>query len=241
MAGPSGERLYGLSDVTGKLFMFDPASRDVDVVGEIDDFARFSHELIVGPDGCIYACGTAGHLVRYDPDGGGPEKTGLFLPGMAGRAQYSGVGAWACDPTTGRIYAGDVADGVLSTINVRRGEVRVLGKPTAQPHIRSLTVAADGRVYGTAGRRDTISHLFVYNPSTREMRDLGVLTAGTERRWYGYEFDCAITGEDGRIYFGESDRISHLFLYFPPRPPVTGTEATHLRRVEHVHGSGSEL
>jgi len=24
-----------------------------------------------------------------------------------------------------------------------------------------------------------------------------------------------VTGHDGRIYFGESDRISNLFMYFP--------------------------
>jgi len=34
--------------------------------------------------------------------------------------------------------------------------------------------------------------------------------------WHGYEFDAACTGEWGEIYLGESDRVSHLFLYFPP-------------------------
>lgn len=39
---------------------------------------------------------------------------------------------------------------------------------------------------------------------------------GMDRVWHGYEFDAACTGEFGEVYLGESDRIGHLFLYFPP-------------------------
>ena len=235
------KRLYGLSDVSGSLFTVDLPDEKVTIRGQVDDLPRFSPHLLLGPDRCVYACGTAGHLVRYDPSREEFEDTGLFLPSMRGRAQYSEVGAWVMDENTGQIYAGDVADGLLSAIDPRRGEVRILGKPVAQPHIRSLTVAPDGRVYGTAGQRGAISHLFCYTPATRELRDLGVMTAGTERRWYGYEFDCAVAGEDGRLYFGETDRISHLFVYFPPMQPVTGTTASHLHRPKRIGPTGSEL
>ena len=236
----STKRLYGLSDKTGTLFSVDVAGGRVETHSPIDELGRFSRQLILGPDGLVYGCGTAGQIVRFEPESGTLENIPIYLPTMAGRGQYAQVGAWAIDAVSGLIYAGDVADGLLSVIDVRKGQVRTLGKPTAQPHIRALAVAPDGRVYGAAGLRDTMCHLFCYTPGqTRsqsehvagsqddlpqisELRDLGVMASGTERRWYGYEFDCAVAGADGRIYFGESDRISHLFIFFPPiLPSVT--------------------
>jgi len=221
IADPARGRLFGLSDRTGTLFSLDPASEQFETHGQI--------------------CGTAGLIVRFDPDLGTVEDTNIHLPSMAGRQQYAAIGAWALDPKSGLIYAGDVADGLLSALDVRTGHVRVLGKPTAQPHIRALAVIPDGRVYGVAGLRGQLGHLFCYTPAAGEMRDLGVMTAGTERRWYGYEFDCAVAGPDGRVYFGESDRISHLFVYFPPLLPVTGTESTHVETPGRIGPSGSQL
>jgi len=209
-------RLYGLSDRTGTLFSVDVASGEMATHGEMDELHRFSPHLIVGPDGLVYGCGTAGRIVSLNPDSGAIEEIGLHLPCMAGRRQYARVGAWALDERSGTIYAGDVADGLLSALDVRTGRTRVLGKPTSQPHVRALAVAPDGRLYGIAGRRDTICHLFCYDPAGAELRDLGVMTSGGDVRWYGFEFDSAVAGPDGRIYFGESDRISHLFVYFPP-------------------------
>ena len=225
LIGDAGRgRLYGLGDRSGTLFSVEAASGEVCTHGIVDELHRFSDDLILGPDGMVYACGTRGRIMRFDPEEGTIAETGMALPHMAGRAQYAQVGAWALDPRTGLIYAGDVADGLLSAIDVRAGRTRPLGAPTGRPHVRALVVAPDGRVYGVAGERDTIGHLFCYDPARAEMRDLGVLTAAVDRRWYGYEFDCAAAGQDGRLYFGESDRISHLFVYFPPgRVPEAGT------------------
>jgi hypothetical protein len=213
-------RLFGLSDRTGTLFSLDLRSRKMESYGPIDELQRFSPELILGPDGFVYGCGTAGRLLKVNPEQKTIQDSGLALPCLAGRGQYGQVGAWTLDERSGLIYAGDVADGLLSAINVRNGNARVLGKPTAQPHVRALAVAVDGRVYGVAGLRERIGHLFVYDPSIGEMRDLGVMTSASDRRWYGYEFDCAAVGQDGRIYFGESERVSHLFVYFPPLGPA---------------------
>lgn len=238
---PTRGRLYGLSDRTGTLFSVHAASGKIETHGPIDELHRFSPDLILGPDGFVYGCGTAGRLLRFDTEQKTVVDSGMSLPCMAGRGQYSAIGAWVLDEKSGLIYAGDVADGLLSVLDVCRGEVRVLGKPTAQPHIRALAVAPDGRVYGIAGLRDTICHLFVYTPCIGELRDLGVMTSATERRWYGYEFDCAAAGPDGRIYFGESDRISHLFVYFPPLLPATGTQASQWVAPAKVGPTGSQL
>ncbi len=218
-------RLYGLSDGTGTLFSVDAQSGALVTHGAIDELHRFSPELILGPDGVVYGCGTAGRIVRFDPDTGAIRDAGMQLPCLAGRGQYGKVGAWTLDGRTGRIYAGDVADGLLCVLDVRTGRTSALGKPTAQPHVRALAACADGRIYGVAGRRGTICYLFCYAPATGELRDLGVMASAVDRRWYGYEFDCALAAPDGRVYFGESDRISHLFVYFPPVAPATACPA----------------
>ena len=221
---PQRNRLYGLSGLTGTVFSVELPGGAIHCHGPIDPMSQFSPQLILGPDGMVYGCGTVGRLMRFDPHTGAVDFTGLVLPSMAGRGQYFRIGAWAMDPVGGLIYAGDQADGVLMAIDVRVPSARLLGKPTAGPHIRALAVASDGRVYGFAGLRDTIGHLFCHDPRDGQMRDLGVIVAGTEKRWYGYEFDAAMAGDDGRIYLGESERVSHLFVYFPPLLPATPVE-----------------
>ncbi|MBS3762656.1 MAG: hypothetical protein KGZ25_05040 [Planctomycetes bacterium] len=242
MVGDPARRMaYGLTAETGMIFGFDAENEEIRCYEPIDQLGRFSPHLLMGPDGFLYGCATAGQIIQWDPDREESWDTGLFLPSMAGRSNYSEVGDWALDVQSGLIYAGDVADGLVSMIDVAAGEVRVLGKPTRQSHVRAIAVAADGRVYGVAGERDKICHLFCYHPPTREMRDLGVLVAGTERRWYGYEFECAVASADGRVYFGESERVSHLFVYFPPLKPVTGTESSCLEAPKEIGPSGSQL
>jgi len=77
----------------------------------------------------------------------------------------------------------------------------------------SLTIGKDGCIYGVAGK--SCCHLFRYNPKDGELMDLGILYVSAPRSWHGYEFAAMVTGEKGEIYLGESDRISHLFVYFP--------------------------
>ena len=81
-----------------------------------------------------------------------------------------------------------------------------------------MTVGCDGHVYGVTGPRDNLCMMFEADPQAGTIENLGVLFASSERYWHGYEFDAACTGRHGEIYFGEADRISHLFMYFPPQP-----------------------
>jgi hypothetical protein len=213
---PARGRLYGLSDRTGTLFSCDAESGGFALHGVVDELERFSTTLLLGRDGHVYGAGMRGRIWRFDPELDMTADTGMRLPCMAGRGQYCRVGAWALDPRSGVIYAGDAADGLLSAMDPETGDVRVIGKPAAQPHIRALAVVPDGRVYGFAGPPGAIGHLFVYEPQTAALRDLGVMASAVDRRWYAYEVDCAVAGPDGRVYFGEAERISHLFVYFPP-------------------------
>ena len=103
-------------------------------------------------------------------------------------------------------------------------------KATAETRVRALTVGVDGCVYGLSGEPEGMAHLFRYDPEAHDLRDLGIPLATVQRHWHGYEFDAACTGKWGEISLGESDRMSHLFIYFPPLR----------RRSEPSHGDGEE-
>jgi hypothetical protein len=71
-------------------------------------------------------------------------------------------------------------------------------------------------VYSLIGDKGDCCHLTSYDNATRELRDLGCPLARSERPWNGYEFASMTTGKDGTVFMGENDRISQLFMYFPP-------------------------
>ena len=211
---------YGLSSGSATLFSVDMDSGDVSVKGTMTDDVNFSRTLVLDRDGNVYGAGALGRLIRYDPERGQIEPLDLALPSVAGREFYNRLDSAALDPATGVIYGGGSADGVIFAFDPRQTTIRSLGKVMAEPRCRAITVGLDGRVYGIAGEPDGMGHLFCYDPHVPELRDLGAPTASSERSWHGYEFEAACTGPNGEIYLGESDRISHLFIYFPPiRPP----------------------
>jgi hypothetical protein len=111
-------------------------------------------------------------------------------------------------------------DGVFFALEIDPHSAQVdaiaLGKPTWSGYIRALTAGRDGKIYGIAGRADVFSRLFVYDPRDRSLRDLGILETSIPRPWVGQRFDAMATGANGEIFIGEADRISHLFVYYPP-------------------------
>jgi hypothetical protein len=207
--------LYGLSDKKGVFFVYDISEDKVIIKGSVDEVNEFSQKLVVDKEGNVYGAKVQGELFRYDPEKDKIEDVGLFIPSLKGRELYGRVDSWALDEKTGLIYGGNI-DGILFIFNPLEKTVNSLGKPIDQARIKTLTVGKDGRVFGIAGETGSCAHLFCYNPENRELKDLGVPLATVETPWYGYEFEAAVTGKDGEIYFGESDRISHLWIYFPP-------------------------
>lgn len=208
--------LYGLSSERGTLFSYDIASDAVNVIGAVAEEGNYSRALVVDRDGRVWGAGPCGRLFVYDRITDQIEHLDLSLPTVAGREFYNRLDAVALDPVTGLVYGGGSADGVLFVFDPDRRTIRSLGKVLAEPRCRCITVGLDGRVYGVAGEPDGMGHLFCYDPGTHELRDLGVPYANSERVWHGYEFEAACTGPNGEIYLGESDRISHLWIYFPP-------------------------
>lgn len=212
---PVRRRVYGLSDKTAEFFILDLESGKVEKRGSADPTWHFSENLMITPDGVVFTTGAGNGLVRYDPHRDLLEMLEQTVPHFPGRGVYARIDSWTWDATSGLFYVGDKADGLLYTLDPRTLETRLLGKPTDRVRVRALTAAKDGRVFGVAGQPGDMGQLFVYEPTTRELRNLGIPLAAVEERRYGYEFDSAVTGPEGQLYFGESERSSRLFIYFP--------------------------
>jgi len=92
-----------------------------------------------------------------------------------------------------------------------------LGKPLDQMRIRALTAGLDGKIFGIAGERSDICHFFYFDPVTGGFTDLGIINVDRTPYylWMGKQFDAMATGLDGTIFIGESERKSHLFIFYP--------------------------
>ncbi|MDD3926558.1 MAG: hypothetical protein PHT33_07855 [bacterium] len=210
-----GRYLYGLSNKHSHLFRYDIETDETKIIGRADDTDEYSQSLVMADNGHIYGAKGEGQLFRYNPQAEELEDLPQRIPSLKGRELYSRVDSWAKDEQSRLIYGG-TNDGLLFIMDTEAGTIINLGKPVKEDRIRALTVGLDGRVYGIGGEENGCAHLFNYDPRTRELRDLGVPLAAVEEHWYGYEFTAAATGKWGEIYLGEADRISHLFIYYPP-------------------------
>lgn len=213
---PGRHSIYGITHPSGTFFTMDAESHSSKLMGRVDELGEFSDCLVVGCDGKVYGGKRWGKMWEFDPDGETLRQLDIEIPCLAGRQLYNKVDSMALDGSTGVIYGGGTADGVLFRLDPASMRITSLGKPTSQPRVRAIAVGRDGKVYGIAGRRGGTAHLFRYDPSTCDLRDLGIPLAHSDQYWHGYEFDSMVTGKDGEIYMGESDRISHLFIYYPP-------------------------
>lgn len=212
--------IYGLG-TQGTLFSFRPETGELLPRASVEG-PGFSNALICDRDGNVYGSMGEGRLFRYRPEKDMLETLPEYLPCGQGRGYLNAISAcvWGSD---GRAYGGTTVDGMLFALEIEpvNSQVRVtaLGKPTWSGYIRALTAGQDGRIYGIAGRSDVFSRLFVYDPADGDLRDLGILETSIPRPWVGQRFDAMTTGANGEIFLGEADRISHLFVYFPPMSP----------------------
>lgn len=210
--------IYGLSRPGSHLFAYDIRRKKVSVKGQIDKEGRFSPVLVIDGAGNLYAAGALGSLFKYDPVSDSLAKLPAVVPALAGRNLYNGLDSAVFNEFDGAIYGGTSADGLLFAFIPETGTIQTLGKPAAENGCPALTVGNNGQVYGICGVKDGMARLFRYNPFSRSLDDLGLPLASSEEFWHGYEFSSACTGPFGEIYLGESDRISHLFIYFPVIP-----------------------
>jgi hypothetical protein len=209
------DTIYGVTVPSGTFFVFYIKSGKIEFKQRIDEAGIFSEALIVTPDGSVFGGGRWGQLFIYRRGDSQLKYLNIKIPYMPGREIYTKIDVFAVDEKNGCIYGGENADGLVFKLNPNTMEITCLGKPLSQPRIRCMTVGKDGCVYGVGGRQNGMCQLFRYNPQKGELKNLGVLYTNKQRYWHAYEFECALTGPNGEIYLGESDRISHLFVYLP--------------------------
>ncbi|GAF94387.1 unnamed protein product, partial [marine sediment metagenome] len=156
----------------------------------------------------VYGVTSEGAIWRLAPGTGRLEPEVCRLPGVSGKMGFTC--AW-CE-ATGSIYLADAASGTIFSYCDTREKPVELGRTPLTP-VKCLTATCDGRLFGFCG--DQIEHLFSYEPASGRIDDLGIALSVLGCRRYGYQFKAAAPGPDGEIYFGESDRGGHLWVYFP--------------------------
>ncbi len=210
---PDSSRIYGLSSVSGTFFVFDVESGKVELKGAVGDPDLFSHVLLAAPGGDVYGGCRWTELFKYDPGEDRVTRLGIKAPSICGREMYSRIDSLVWHEGSGSVYGGTSGDGILFRFIPGEGRVLSLGKPLNQPRIRCLAVDKDDCVYGVAGKG--CCHLFRYDPSEGDLRDLGIVHVYSPRSWHAYEFDAAVAGHDGRIFLGQNERVSMLCSYLP--------------------------
>ena len=203
----AAKMLYGLSDRSGTLFAHNPSNGAIETLGRFEAAQPGKGFLVPSSDGSsLCVVGENGALSQDD----GRSKALNSLPAIP-LSPGEKVTAVVAGGRAGKTFIGTSAGNVL----FQNGETRQIGRAPLDYPVRAMTVGAGAELYGIAGKRGGMCHLFVAS-SRGNVRDLGAPFATVERYWHGYEFDAMETGTFGEIYLGESDRISHLFIYHPP-------------------------
>lgn len=202
-----GSVLFGLSDQSGMLFAFHASDASLEVLGRPEARQGKPAFLISTGNGLLHLLGEEGTVVQYVRDNGA-----FVALGRADLSPGERITAAVSADTEGGIF---VATSQGNVLRWRSGRFRNIGHAPRNYGVRAMTMGANGELHGVAGRRGGMCHLFV-STAHGPVRDLGKPFAMVERYWHGYEFDAMATGQFGEIYLGESDRISHLFIYHPP-------------------------
>jgi len=207
-------KLFLLGAKSGTLYCCKLIGKEVTKIGQLDPNGNFSPKLASNKNGMIYGAGLYGELFVCNPEDDSFKSLGIKAPSLKGRELYNRVTSWVLDENRNILYGG-TADGIIFQFFPEENRIVCLGKATDQTNVCAMTISG-GTVYALIGEKGECCHLTSYDDSTRELRDLGCPLARSERPWNGYEFASMTTGKDGIVFMGENDRISHLFMYFPP-------------------------
>jgi len=228
---PVGEIIYGLSYPDGHFFEYAIAQKLFKDYGPVDQRIVFHgperhwrslpRALICDQSGRVFTSGTNGRLQYFCPKSKMFHNTGLTIPGDYHYIQffedYAVIDTLIKDGA-GIIYGGS-SDGHLFRFDPEKMELLNLGKTRADRRLRCMAISKDGIIYLMAGERSASRpcQFYCYNPAKGGFDDLGLLIVDRSPfyYWRGQQFDAMVTGQDGTVYLGESERRSHLFLFIP--------------------------
>ncbi len=200
--------VYLVGKEKGKVYTLNEDMTELNVIGQLDPNGNFSSKFGKIGDR-IFACGLYGQIFEVSQEG--LRKCACRAASIKGLELYNRVTAWCA---FGEVLYGGTIDGVIFAFNPETETVTTLGKPTTQTYVNGMA-ATGGQLYAIIGLDDDCAHLAVFNPETRDLRDLGCPLAHSERPWNGYVFGSMCRGANGQLFLGECDRISQLFIYYP--------------------------
>lgn len=209
---PTSGPVYGLTRPGGLLLALAAGAEATEIVGQVQDAAPV---LVALPDGRLLGTAAEGRLWTYDPATEQLAALDAYAPCQAGKRYAAGVQSLVVT-AAGQVYGGTSTDGYLFRWDPRSGEVVNLGKPNRQSNIVALAEAHNGLIFGMVGEQGALAHLFRYDPETRGFADLGVLSSTYLAFWILHQAGCMAVGAFGEIFLGETEPISHLFVYYPP-------------------------
>jgi len=212
LAGPTVNGLaYGLTEPGGKLLEIDVHKPRVRVLARIAEAAPV---LVLLPDGTLIGAFAEGQLWRKLPTQESPQALEAHAPCQKGKRYVAGVQSLIRGPD-GLVYGGTSVDGYVFSFDPAGGAVANLGKPNRQSNIRALTQGRDGCLFGLVEEPEGMAHLVRLDPG-RGFTDLGILSAAFPECWTAHSLGSLAVGRGGEVYIGETDAISHLFVYHPP-------------------------
>ena len=223
----SANVLYGLTSPNAHFFAYSIASgkfTDFGVVAKnIPEGEKFekdkmmSRMLVVDQAGNVFASGENGDFFRFDSKTQKLEKLSIHAPAVPGREPWTRVDVFLPDPS-GAIYGG-TSDGYLFRLDPEKLTVTNLGKPLNQYRIDGLVRGPDRKLYGVGGNKEEMARLFSYDPSTGAYDVMGFIDVNRRPyyTWQAYVIGAMASGDDGTVYIGEDERISKLYLFYPPQ------------------------
>lgn len=220
-ASPNKPEIYGLTYPRGHFFVYNIESGKFIDKGKVyrkkvyggpnRSLRSISRALICDNLGNVYGSGDDETIFKYDTERGKIVTLKAQIPRI-----YIAVVETFVKDAQGLIWGG-TSEGFLFKFNPETADVINLGKPLDQMRIRALTVGLDNKIYGIAGERKDKCRFFCYDPCKGGYTDFGIIEVDRTPYylWMGKQFDAMATGLDGTIYIGESERKSHLFLFYP--------------------------
>lgn len=210
---PEDDVTYALTRPGGYLISLAAGAEAAEVVGQVETAAPV---LVALPGGRLLGAAEEGQLWAYDPAERSLGVLGAYAPCQKGKRYAAGVQSLLVTGA-GEVYGGTSTDGYLFRYDPETGEVVNLGKPNRQSNIVALVEGYDERLYGLANEPEALAHLFRFDPVLRGFADLGVLSSTYLAYWMLHQAGCMAVGAYGEIFIGETEPVSHLFIYYPPQ------------------------
>jgi hypothetical protein len=227
---PGTGRIFALGRRSSALFEIDSRASSIRRLAEIEGAAK-SNALAVDGRGHLLGSGKNGHLFRFTISTGALEILDLQLPSPKGMEFLNHLDAAVGDGRDA-IFAGTTL-GTIFRLDPASLALVGYGRPVSDHRIRALALGGGGIVYGAAGSPGKNCHLFRWRPETGEVKDLGLPMVHFPKNWVCYDISALAAGPNGEIYIGESERVSHLMIYYPPAgPPEVRSTASATRPPE---------